>query len=129
MRFTTPFLAVALFAGVATTAAADSAEDFNWTNVTLTKSRADVRAETLEAVRSGALPQSEAAVLAGVYAPIRSTMTRAQVRAEAIEAMRLGLIPSGERERRQATPAELAQIRQAGLRAAAAGSAFSQAGR
>lgn len=46
-----------------------------------------------------------------------SSVTRAQVRAEAAEALRLGLLPQGEIER-VATPAQMEQVRQAGLRAA-----------
>ena len=49
--------------------------------------------------------------------PFVSKTSRAQVHAEAGEATRLG-VTTGTESRREATPAQLAQIRSAGLRAA-----------
>lgn len=127
MRFITPLITVALLTGAATAAMADGMPDYSWLNAPLTKSRAEVRAELQQAVRSGTLPRTGDAYAPGNDAPVGSTLTRAQVRAEAIEAMRLGLIASGDRESRQPTPAELESIRQAGLRAIAADARVSKA--
>lgn len=121
MRFITPLITVALLTGVATTATADRGPDYSWISTPSTKSRAEVRAELLEAVRSGTLPQARDAYTPDIAAAPGSTLTRAQVRAEAVEAMRLGLLAPGarDREHRQPTLAELESIRQAGLRAIA----------
>ena len=79
-----------------------------------TKSRAEVKAELVAAVRAGAVGAGEASPT-----PVpASTLTRAQVRAETLEAMRLGLVGSSyEADIRVPTPAELESIRLAGLRA------------
>jgi hypothetical protein len=87
------------------------------------KSRAEVKAETLAAMKDGSLSrgnESSYTVVPGTG----SSVTRAQVQAEAREAMRLGLIPVHEGYTRLATPAENEQIRQAGLRAINADSQF-----
>lgn len=128
MRFTTPLITVALLSGIATAAMADGMPDYSWIDAPSTKSRAEVRAELREAVRSGTMPQTGDAHTPGIDAAPGSTLTRAQVRAEAIEAMRLGLIATGgDREHRQPTPAEQESIRQAGLRAIAADNRVSKA--
>jgi hypothetical protein len=127
MRFIAPLITVALLTGVATTATADDRPDYSWISTPSTKSRAEVRAELLEAVRSGTLPQARDAYTPDIAAAPGSTLTRAQVRAEALEAMRLGLVARGDREHRQPTLAELESIRQAGLRAIAADRRVSQA--
>jgi hypothetical protein len=127
MRLITPLITLTVLAATATAAMADGKPDYSWFGFASTKSRAEVRAELLHAVRSGTMPQSGDAYTPGIDASPGSTLTRAQVRAEAIEAMRLGLVATGDRERRQPTPAELESIRQAGLRAVAAETRFSQA--
>lgn len=81
-------------------------------------SRDQVRAELLQAQRGGLIVNGDTAVERVLYANFKSTLSRAQVRAEAIEARRLGLLDgNGEREPREATPAQAESIRQAGLRA------------
>jgi hypothetical protein len=79
-------------------------------------SRADVKAQTAAARAAGLIASGEASYELPV-AVASSGLTRVQVRAEAIEARRLGLIPHGEMGSRDATPAELESIRQAGLKA------------
>jgi hypothetical protein len=127
MRSITPLITVALLTGAATTAMADGVPDYGWFAAPSTKSRAEVRAELLEAVRSGTLPKSGDTYTPGIDAAAGSTLTRAQVRAEAVEAMRLGLNANGDREHRQPTPAQLESIRQAGLRAITTDSRISKA--
>jgi hypothetical protein len=78
-------------------------------------SRAEVHAEAVAAVAGGQSSSNERDY--GPSQPFVSTRTRAEVRAEAIEARRLGLVSHGELFPRDATPAELELIRQAGLRA------------
>lgn len=83
-----------------------------------TKSRAEVRAEFLEAQRKGLLPMSD-----GDFAQSTSTSenvtekSRAQVRAGFIEAQRLGLVMTGDGNLPQATPEQERQIALAGRRA------------
>ncbi len=84
-------------------------------NFQSTLSRAEVRAQAVEARDQGLFTVGEGAVVvAEKSAP--STLTRAQVRAEAMEAMRLGLLDASEVTRvPTAEQAEL--IRLAGQRA------------
>ena len=96
--------------------AAFAQEGVQWTPPPSTKDRAEVRAELEAARRDGTQPRSEDSYTVKA-ASGGSAVTRAQVMAEAREAMRLGLIPFHDAGPRQATAAELEQIRQAGLRA------------
>jgi hypothetical protein len=84
-------------------------------NFQSTLSRAEVRAQAVEARDQGLFAVGEGSiVVAKKHAP--STLTRAQVRAEAMEAMRLGLLDPSEVTRvPTAEQAEL--IRLAGERA------------
>lgn len=79
------------------------------------RSRAEVEAEAVAAVRSGGLSRGERSYV-GV-ASTGSSVTRAQVMAEAREAVRLGLNQGNEVYSGGVTPAQAEQIRQAGLRA------------
>ena len=79
-----------------------------------TLSRADVRAEAIAARDAGLITSDEFAPV--IVAENTSTLTRAQVRAEAVEAQRLGLLTTGETTVLP-TPAQLEQVRLAGLRA------------
>jgi hypothetical protein len=80
-----------------------------------TRARADVRAETTAAVREGLIARGEQQQPeAQVFVAAKS---RAEVKAETLAAMRMGLIPRGEAPARDATVAELEQIRLAGERA------------
>lgn len=79
-------------------------------------SRDDVKRATLAAIHAGTIVRGEARFELPAAA-VDSGLTRAQVRAEAIAARRLGLIAAGEGPARDATPSELEQIRQAGLKA------------
>jgi Domain of unknown function (DUF4148) len=79
-------------------------------------SRDQVRAEAIAAARMVHTHTDHANE--PVLAAQASTLTRAQVHAEAVAANRLGLNVSGEYPR-QPSVAQLAQIREAGLRAAA----------
>jgi hypothetical protein len=85
-----------------------------------TSSRAEVRQAAIEA-RDARLRSMESVEtqLDPTSAPFVSTASRAQVHAEAVEATRLGLTSSYDGKPR-ATPEQLTQIRNAGLRAAAA---------
>lgn len=76
-------------------------------------SRAEVQAQAIAARDAGQLTNSE---LGPAVAESTSTLTRAQVRAETMEAQRLGLLGSGEITVLP-TPAQLEQVRLAGLRA------------
>lgn len=94
-----------------------------------TLSRAEVQAQAVQARDAGLLQTGEVTVVAQNTAP--SGLSRAQVRAEAAEAVRLGLHNGGEITV-VATPAQVEQIRLAGLRAVqgnnlAAGQAATQA--
>jgi hypothetical protein len=82
------------------------------------KTRAEVRAEFLEAQRRGLLPTSDGEFsrsTAGHEHAIEKT--RAQVRAEFLEAQRLGLVMTGDGNMPEATPEQERQITLAGLRA------------
>lgn len=85
-----------------------------------TRSRAEVRAEAVEALRE---PGSHYRRNADLHHFMQteaagSRLTRAQVIGELKEASRLGLIGQGDSQQKIATPTQLEQIRQAGLRAA-----------
>jgi hypothetical protein len=78
-------------------------------------SRAEVHAAAVEAVQTNGVVRGEGGF---EHAPVEaSNLSRAQVRAEAREALRLGLVQRGEATVRDASAAELAQIRNAGMRA------------
>jgi hypothetical protein len=81
-------------------------------------SRAEVRQAAIEA-RDARLrsPLSHEEQLDPTSAPFASTLTRAQVHAEAVEATRLGVTSSYDGKSRPSAE-QLAQIRNAGLRAA-----------
>ncbi len=79
-----------------------------------TMSRAEVRAQAIAARDAGQIASGEFAPV--IVAQSTSTLTRDQVRAEAVEAQRLGLITRGE-VLVVPTPAQLEQVRLAGLRA------------
>ena len=79
-----------------------------------TLSRAEVQAQAVQARDSGLFAIGEGVVVADNSAP--SNLSRAQVRAEAAEAVRLGLHNGGETSV-VPTPAQIEQIRLAGLRA------------
>jgi hypothetical protein len=82
------------------------------------RSRAEVRAETVAAVQHGEIARGEQSIIdAG---PFIAQKTRAEVKAETLTAMHLGLIPRGDAPARDATVAELEQIRLAGERARSA---------
>jgi len=84
-------------------------------NIHSTRAQSEVRAETVAAVREGRIATGEQHQFdAQVFV---STETRAEVNAETRAAMRLGLMPRGQLPARDATPAELEQIRMAGERA------------
>jgi hypothetical protein len=122
MNFTR-LITVTVLASLGTAAMAIEAEQSSTWMTPSVKSRAEVKAETLAAMKDGSLSrgnESSYTVVPGTG----SSVTRAQVQAEAREAMRLGLIPVHEGYTRLATPAENEQIRQAGLRAINADSQF-----
>jgi hypothetical protein len=114
------FLVVAPFALLSTSANADidtpAAEDAAM--YVPAKTRAEVRAEFLEAQRRGLLPMSD-----GDFPRSTATSdnvvekTRAQVRAEFLEAQRLGLVMAGDGNQPEATPEQERQITLAGQRA------------
>jgi hypothetical protein len=113
MNTTYRFVSFGLLVALCGVASAQEGEQ--WTPAPSIKPSAEVRAELEAARRDGTLARTEASFT--VQPKTSSTLTRAQVQAEAREAMRLGLIPVHEGGARQATAAELEQIRQAGLRA------------
>jgi hypothetical protein len=78
------------------------------------KARAEVVAQTQQAVQSGQIVNGEQSFIAATPA---SNASRVQVAAETREAQRLGLIANGELGARDASPAELESIRMAGLTA------------
>ena len=87
-------------------------------NIHSTRAHSEVRAETVAAVREGRIATGEQQpVDAQVFV---STETRAEVNAETRAAMRLGLMPRGQLPARDATAAEVEQIRLAGQRARSA---------
>lgn len=81
------------------------------------KTRAQVIAETQDAMRRGLIERNEFDARRVAEKPTGPQKTRAQVRAETAEALRLGLVGSGELGAPQATPEQAEQIRAAGLRA------------
>lgn len=83
---------------------------------TSTLSRADVRAQAVQARDAGVFALGDGQTLVAENTS-QSTLSRAQVRAEAAEALRLGLLNGGEITT-FASPEQTEQIRLAGLRAA-----------
>lgn len=112
---TRTLIATALFTVVAGSAfAQEGTQDFPSADLLSSRSRAEVRAELLDALRAGALNDRSEASAAPVAA---SMLLRAQVVAETREAVRLGVVGANDAEVRVATPAQAALIRAAGLRA------------
>ena len=109
-------IATALFVSFAGTGAAfaqEATQDFPVPQLLSSKTRAEVIAELKSAPRAEAASYGEAS-----GAPVAgSTLSRAEVIAQMHEAQRLGLIDTSEGGVRVATPAQLEQIRAAGLRA------------
>lgn len=108
-------VALALAAGLAQAESPTVAPEIE--NFVSSKSRAEVRAQTLGAIQAGFVVRNEADYQRLTLDTRPSTLTRAQVVAEAVEARRLGLIAYGERSAPMATPEQLDRIRMAGLRA------------
>ena len=108
-------IATALFVSFAGTGAAfaqEGTQDFPVPVLTSSTTRAEVIADLISAPRSQSAGYGEAST-----APMAaSTLSRAQVIAETREAQRLGLTETSEGAVRVATPAQLEQIRAAGLR-------------
>lgn len=103
--------------GFATAAQAQEATRFD-TTIDSQKSRAEVRAEAVAAVRAGELSYGEASQgYAFDGAATDSAKSRTQVAAEAREAQRLGVLNRGEASV-FVTAEQAEQIRAAGLRAA-----------
>lgn len=101
------------FAGTGAAFAQEGTQDFPAPVLKSSTTRAEVIADLKAVQRSEAASYGEASV-----APqAASQLSRAQVAAETREAMRLGLIDTSEGGVRVATPAQLEQIRAAGLRA------------
>ena len=123
MKFTTRLITATVLASLGTVAMAIEAEQSSTWMTPSVKSRAEVQAETIAAMKDGSLSRRDESSYS-VVPGTGSSLTRAQVIAEAREAMRLGLIPVHEGSSRVATPAENEQIRQAGLRAINAESQF-----
>jgi hypothetical protein len=86
-------------------------------NFVSTKTRAVVIAETQDAAHRGLIARNDADADRIAAMGYRSVLPRAQVRAETAVAVRLGLTRYGDGAAPQATPAQLEQIRAAGLRA------------
>jgi Domain of unknown function (DUF4148) len=84
-----------------------------------TKSRAEVRAEFLQARAEGRIARNDSEEKRLAMDSFQSKKTRAQVIAETREAMRLGLIPRNEWDVMNIapTPEQLQQVAAAGLRA------------
>jgi hypothetical protein len=84
-----------------------------------TVSRAEVVAQTREAMAAGQIVNGERVSPQESAQPVTmiATKTRAQVAAEAREAMRLGLIANGEQPLPASTPEQEAMIAAAGLEA------------
>ena len=109
------FTRIALPVVLSMTAAAAMASEFTpEAPFVSTLSRAEVRAEAVAARDAGLITSGEFAPI--IVAENTSSVTRAQVRAEAAEAQRLGLLTTGEITVLP-TPAQLEQVRLAGLRA------------
>ena len=107
---------VIAFAGAGSAFAQEGTQDFPDAKALSHKSRAEVRAELLEAQRAGTLQIHNYAEASPAPAAA-STLTRVQVAAETREAQRLGVVDTNEADVRVATPAQLQLIRAAGLRA------------
>ena len=113
------FTRIALPVVLSMTAAAAMASEFTpEAPFVSTLSRAEVRAEAVAARDAGLITSGEFAPI--IVAENTSSVTRAQVRAEAAEARRLGLLTTGEITVLP-TPAQLEQVRLAGLRAVQSG--------
>ena len=111
----TKFTRIALPIVLSMTAAAAMASEFTpEAPFVSTLTRAEVRAQAIEARDAGLITSGEEYPV--IVAENTSTLTRAQVRAEAMEAQRLGLLGTGEIVVIP-TPAQLEQVRLAGLRA------------
>ncbi|MBN9371937.1 MAG: hypothetical protein ABS53_09535 [Hydrogenophaga sp. SCN 70-13] len=107
-------LSIALALGAGAAFAEGPIEGNEVFNFQSTLSRAEVQAQAVQANRAGLVARGEIVPVQETVAD--SGLSRAQVRAETIEARRLGLIASGE-ILPVATPAQVEQIRTAGLRA------------
>ena len=111
----TKFTRIALPIVLSMTAAAAMASEFTpEAPFVSTLTRAEVRAQAIAARDAGLITSGE--ITPVIVAENTSTLTRAQVRAEAVEAQRLGLLTTGE-VTVLPTPAQLEQVRLAGLRA------------
>ena len=109
------FTRVALPIVLSMTAAAAMASEFTpEAPFVSTLSRAEVQAQAITARDAGLIASGEFAPV--IVAQNTSTLTRAQVSAEAVQAQKLGLIAAGEITVLP-TPAQLEQVRLAGLRA------------
>ncbi len=104
------------FAGAGSAFAQEATQDFQPSSMLSTKSRAEVRAEFLQAQRAGTLQTHNYAEASAAPAPA-SMLTRAQVAAEAREAVRLGATDVNDADVRVATPVQQQLIRAAGMRA------------
>lgn len=100
--------------GFTSAAVAQEATYWNPSEVQSTRTRAEVRAEAIAALRAGQIERGEASHF--VIETNGPSKSRAQVMAEAREAQRLGVLPRGEASV-FATPEQAEQIRLAGLRA------------
>jgi hypothetical protein len=105
---------LALASGLAQAGDATVAPEID--NFVSMKTRAEVHAETLAAIRGGRIARNDADFERLAFDTKPSMLTRAQVLAEAAEARRLGLIAHGDGAAPVATPAQLERIRMAGLR-------------
>jgi hypothetical protein len=106
--------ALAAFAGGAFAHSGEATPDYPQP-YTSTLTRAEVHAQAIAAAKAGQIVRGEASYV--MAQSFESGTTRDEVRAEAIEARRLGLVADGEMPVRDATAAELEQIRMAGERA------------
>jgi len=108
-------LSIALALGAGAAFAEGPIEGNEVFNFQSTLSRAEVQAQAVQANQAGLVARGEIVPVQEQVAA--GGLSRAQVRAEAAEAQRLGLIARGE-ILPVATPAQIEQIRTAGLRAA-----------
>lgn len=112
----TTLVAIAAAASAFVLALPASAQEATYdypTAITSTVSRAEVRADAIDARKAGLIVNGErSAVVADIGLPA----TRAQVVAELHEARRLGLVVDGERVA-VASEAQLQAVKSAGLRA------------
>ncbi len=97
-----------------------------WNKPTSSLTRAEVMAAAKDAVSNDAASYVGEVSAAPQAA---SMLTRAQVVAETREAQRLGLLDNSVDDMKVATPAQLEQIRVAGLRAVQGGSSVANAAR